>query len=171
MKNKRTKDLTVASMLAAISVVVMLAGSFIDVMDLSVAALCSFFVFVAVIELGTIYGVLTFSVSGVLCMLLLPNKLPALYYLLFFGWYPIAKLPLDKLKRPLGWLSKTLLYSVSLCAVLLTSTLVAPAEELMKISVWAYVLCLPVLILYDVALGRVMLVYLRRWRHRLHLWK
>ena len=158
-------------MLCAVSVVIMLAGSVIDVMDLSVAAICSFLVIVAIHELGGAYPMLIFSVSSLLGMLVLPNKLPALYYLLFFGWYPLAKAPLDRLKKLTGWVIKLLCCSLSLTAILLTSTLLAPADELIKISVWAYAVCLPVFILYDVALGRVTLVYLARWRHRLRLWK
>ena len=171
MKNTKTKMLTAASMLCALSVVLMLAGSIIDVMDLSVAAICSFIIAIAAIELGGAYPLLIFSVSSVLGMLLLPNKLPALYYLLFFGWYPIAKKPLDRLNKPLGFTLKMLLCSLSLTLILLASALVAPAEELVKISVWVYAVCLPVFILYDAAFERVTLAYLMRWRHRLHLWK
>ena len=81
---KSTKKLTVAAVLCAATFVVMLVGSIFDVMDLSAAALASFAVIFAVIELGGAYPVLVWLVTSSAAMLLLPNKLPAIYFALFF---------------------------------------------------------------------------------------
>lgn len=170
MKSK-TKKLTVASMTCALSVVLMLLGSIFEVMDLSCAAICSALIAFSILELGGAYPVLVYCATTLLGILLLPNKLPALYYALFFGWYPIAKLPLERLRGAVSLILKLMLCAISLTAILLASTLFAPAEELICMSIPVYVLCLAVFLIYDVALSRITVAYLVRYRHKIKLWR
>ena len=154
-------------MLCALSVVIMLCGSVIEVMDLSVAAICSFLIIYSIYELGGAYPTLIFLCSSTLGIILLPNKLPALYYALFFGWYPMLKRWLDSLPSLLSWVLKLVVCAASLSLILLTSALFVPAEELIGASMLTYALCLFVFVLYDVALGRITRTYLGRFRARL----
>ena len=163
---KSTKKLTVSAMLAALSVVLMLAGALIEVMDLSIAALASFAVIFAILELGGAYPYMIFSSVSVLGMLLLPSKLPALYYLLFFGWYPIMKYPLERLNIWVCRALKGVVFALSLTATLLVSVYFTGTEDLIPMSVWAYAICIPVFAIYDIALTRVTRTYLRVWKHR-----
>ena len=158
-------------MTCALSVVLMLFGAVFEVMDLSCAAICSALMIFLILELGGAYPALVYCATTLLGMLLLPNKLPALYYALFFGWYPIVKLPLERLSRVTSWILKLVLCAISLTVILLTSTLFAPAEELIGISVPVYVLCLAVFAIYDVALSRITVAYLVRYRHKIKLWR
>ena len=83
--------MTVCAMLSALGVVLLLIGSFVEVMDLSAAAIASLLCVFAVIEYGGASPWLIFAVTSVLSMVLLPTKTPALMYLAFFGYYPIIK--------------------------------------------------------------------------------
>lgn len=166
---KKTKKLTVSAMLAALSVVVMLAGSIIEVMDLSVAALASFAVIFAILELGGAYPYMIFASVSILGMLLLPSKLPALYYLLFFGWYPLVKYPLERLNVWLSQILKAGAFALSVTAITLVSIYVAGMEDAIPLNVWVYVLCIPVFAIYDIALTRVTLTYLRVWKRRFRI--
>ena len=165
MKNN-TKKLTVSAMLCALSCVLMLAGSLIDVMDMSVAAIASFAVVFAILELHGAYPALIFSVSCLLGLLLVPSKLPAIYYLLFFGWYPMLKFPADKLKPLPAWLVKLLIFAMAASVMALVGAFIAGTEDTMGLGVWLYVLCIPVFAIYDIALSRMARAYLRVWRAR-----
>ena len=161
-----TKKLTVSAMLSALCCAIMLVGSIIDVMDLSTAAIASFAVTFAILELGSAYPTLIFSSVSLLGMLLLPSKLPAVYFILFFGWYPIVKFPLEKLRSWLSWLLKCAICSLSVTVILLVSVFFAGAEDLITLNAWVYLVCVPVFVLYDVALTRVTRTYLRFWKQK-----
>ena len=154
-------------MLCALSVVIMLAGSVIEVMDLSVAAICSFLIIYSIYELGGAYPALVFLVSGALGMILLPNKLPALYYALFFGWYPMLKQRLDTLRFLLSLILKLAVCAASLSLILLASALFFPSDELVGASIPVYAVCLCVFVLYDAALGRITAAYLTRFKGKI----
>ena len=148
-------------MLSALCCVLMIVGSIVEVMDLSVAAIASFAVIFAVLELGGAYPTLVFSSVSLLGMLLLPAKLPALYFLLFFGWYPIVKFPLERLPAWLSWLLKCAICALSVTAIVTLGAFFAGAQELMSYGIWVYLVCIPVFVIYDVALTRVVRTYLR----------
>ena len=61
---KKTKRVSLASILSALSVVVMSLGAFIQVVDLTAVALASVMVIFARIELGPPYEWLVYGVSG-----------------------------------------------------------------------------------------------------------
>ena len=94
---RATRRLAVSAMLAALGVVLLLLGSFVEVLDLSMAAIASMLVVFAVIEMSRRYGVLIYAVTAVLSLLLLPTKTPALVYAAFAGYYPVLKAVLE------GW--------------------------------------------------------------------
>ena len=52
----------------------------------------------ALIECGYLYSVLEFMVAAALGLILAPSKTPAMMFCLLFGWYPIVKSLIEKLK-------------------------------------------------------------------------
>ncbi len=165
----KTKKLTVSAMLSALTVISLLAGSLVDVMDLSVAAIASFAVIFAILELGGAYPYLIFSVSSLLGMLLLPSKLPALYYLLFFGWYPIAKFALERLNAWACRILKATLALLSAAAMLLIGGMLIGMDGIPYEQIWIYALLIPVFAIYDIALTRITRTYLVRWKPRFRI--
>ena len=106
--NRRNQSgrIALAGMLSALAVVILTLGSLVDVVELSAAALASFAVMVAVLELGTGWAVGVFAVSAVLSLLLFPMRIATVTFALFFGYYPVLKVYLDKLRvRPPRWLA------------------------------------------------------------------
>ena len=112
--SNKTKKLTLGAILSAMGVALLIIGSFIETLDLTMAALASFFCIFAVIELGGVYPWLIFSVTGVLSVILMPYSMTGWFYLLFFGYYPILKEKLERLKKPLAWILKVLILNVAL---------------------------------------------------------
>ncbi len=168
-----TKRLTVCAMLSALGVVLLLLGSFIEVMDIAMAALASLLCIFAVIEYGGAAPWLVFSVTGVLSLVLLPNKTPAAMYVVFLGYYPIIKEKLEKLKKPISWLLKEVIFNVALVALfLIVKFLLMPnISEPLWMYVALVVLSEVAFILYDIALTRLITFYIIKLRHRFKFMK
>ena len=170
---RRTKYLTVSAMLCALGVVLMMLGSFVEVLDLSIAALASLLCIYAVIELGGAYPWLIWLATSLLSLLLLPQKTPAVFYALFFGYYPILKAKFEKLPRGITLLCKLLTFHSALAVIYLTLRLFFPASlESFAIN-WfllvLYLLALVCFLVYDFALTRLISAYLFRFRKRFRI--
>ena len=175
--SNKTKKLTLGAILSAMGVALLFVGSFIETLDLTMAALASFFCIFAVIELGGAYPWLIFSVTGVLSVILMPYSLTGWFYLLFFGYYPILKEKFERLSRPVSWILKVLILNAALIVCVLVAyflffggsgegnilsafTLVfgdSNAGEIMAIAVYA--LANVTFIVYDIALTKLITVY------------
>ena len=108
-----------------------------------------------------------FAVSGLLSLLLLPQKAAAIWYLLFFGYYSIVKSAAEQLRcRSLEWTVKLGVYSAAFW--LLRAILGAGFLGLQHaFSAWLlYLLGIPILLLYDVGFSRLIGIYLRRVQRR-----
>ena len=164
----RIKHLTLGAMLSALGTVLLALGSFIEVLDLSVAVLASLLCVFAVIELPPAYPWLIWLVTSTASLLLLPQKTPAMFYALFAGFYPILKQKLERLRRLPQYLLKLLTLHVSLGAFYLLLRIFLPAE--LEGGPWMllglYLLSLVAFFLYDVALTRLITLYLYRLRDR-----
>lgn len=163
-----TKKLTVCSMLCALGVVLLLLGSFIEVMDIAMAALASLLCIFAVVEYGGAAPWLVYAVTGVLSLILLPNKTPAAMYVVFLGYYPIIKEKLEMLKKPIAWLLKELVFNAALVALLVVAKflLMPTVNDPWWLYVAVVVLAQAVFVLYDIALTRLITFYLIKLRHR-----
>lgn len=167
-KKNNTKRLTVCAMLCALGVVLLLLGSVIEVMDIAMAALASLLCIFAVIEYGGAAPWLVFSVTGVLSLILLPNKTPAAMYVVFLGYYPIIKEKLERLKKPVAWLIKELIFNVALVALffIVKFLLMPNASDPLWIYAALFVLAEAAFVLYDIALTRLITFYILKLRDR-----
>ena len=165
-----TKQLTVCAMLTALGVVLLWIGSVLEVAEISMAVIASLLCVLAVIEYGGAAPWLVFAATGVLSLLLLPNKGVAVAYVLFFGYYPIVKEKLEKRARVMRWVLKEIVFNVALVALLAVwKWLLFPGATVGSpmLVVILVVLCEIVFVLYDIALTRLISLYLFRIRQRL----
>ena len=155
-------------MLSALGVVLLLVGSFIEVVDIAMAALASLLCIFAVIEYGKGAPWLVFAVTGVLSLILLPNKTPAVFYVGFLGYYPIIKEKLERFKKPIAWLFKMLVFNAALVVIFLAVKyiLMPGVSESWIIYAALAVMSELVFVLYDIALTRLITFYILRLRHR-----
>ena len=166
----RTKRLTVCAMLCALGVVILLLGSFITVMDLSMAVIASLLCVVAVIEYGGAWPWMIYAGTSVLSLVLIPNKEVAALYAIFFGFYPIIKEKLEKRSRVFAWVCKEIIFLAALVACFAAWKIFFPQELTISIPIPLWVVLILVLelvfVLYDVALTRLISFYVYRLRHR-----
>ena len=126
--SKRTKHLTVSAMLSALSVIILALGSVMEVLDITTAVAASLLCIYAVIEIGGAYPWGIWIVTSILSLLLLPVKTPAIFYALFAGFYPILKEKLEKLKRPISYPLKLVVFHLSLGAIVLLLSVFFPEQ-------------------------------------------
>lgn len=182
--SKQTKKLTLGAILSAMGVALLFLGSFIETLDLTMAALASFFCIFAVIELGGIYPWLIFSVTGVLSVILMPYSMTGWFYLLFFGYYPIVKEKLERLPKIFSWILKMLILNVALVIAVIAAyflffgqtgdgnlmsafTLIfgeSETGEMMAIGVYALVNL--TFVIYDIALTKLITLYFIKFRKK-----
>ncbi len=155
-------------MLAALSVALLYVGSVIEVLDISAAVIASLLCIVAVIELGGSAPWLVYSVTSVLSLVLLPYKMPAFMYAVFFGFYPIIKEKLERhLKRWLAWVIKIVIFNVAIFATVTASKWLFVAEATtIGFEIAFIALAELTLVLYDIALTRVVTLYIFKLRKR-----
>ena len=180
--SKKTKKLTLSATLAAMGVVLLIIGGLIEVLDLSMAALASFFCIFAVIEMERGYSWMIFAATGILSVILMPQGLGGWFYLVFFGYYPILKEMLEKLYRPIAWGLKLVVFNIAvtaygfICYFLFFGQLKALFEEVSAllggisagavIVIAIYVALNLVFVVYDIALTRLITLYLVRLRKK-----
>ena len=173
-RRKSTKQLAMAALLTAMSVILLALGALVEVLDISMAVIASFAVILAVIELKGAYPYLIYVATAVLAVALLPIKTPAVMYALFFGYYPIIKEKIERfLPRWAGFLLKIVIFNLALLGMVWLATLLTLPDFLLPEGLqWLwFAVCTPVFVVYDVALTRVLTFYLVRLRKRFRFFK
>lgn len=181
--SQKTKKMTTSALLAAMGVALLFIGSLIETLDLSMAALASFFCIFAVIELGGAYPWLIFAVTSVLAVVLMPFSMAGWFYLLFFGYYPILKEKFENLPKLASWGIKMIVLNIALIAsvalayflffgqsggsIIDAFIYIFGGEEVGSyIALGVYVLVNIVFVIYDIALTRLISLYFFKLRPR-----
>ena len=170
---KQTKYLTMSAMLCALSVIILAVGSLVTTLDYTLSIVASLLCTYAVIEMGGAYPWMIWLGTSFLGFLLLPQKSPALFYALLAGFYPILKEKIETRRRPLAWALKLAVFHISLAATALCLWVFFPGSLVAYGNKWMlavlYLLAITTLVLYDIALSRMITFYLFKLRHRFHI--
>ena len=120
---KQTKKITVSAVCIALGVLFMALGFFIEVLDLTVAALCSCLMALVFIEVGDKYAIAVWLGTSILGLVFFTGSLVWVTYLFIFGIYPILKAYVERLKRPFWWPIKLVIFIISSLVIILISEL------------------------------------------------
>ena len=165
-----TRKLSVSAMLCALGVIILALGSVISALDLTMVAITSIFVFFAVLEMGNPYPYLIYAVTAILSLILLPDKFTAFLYFIFGGIYPILKRFMERCPRLISWIFKLVYFNTVIASMVLGSKyLFGIDDEGMTIGLFA--LGNAALIMYDIAISKLLTLYQFRLRKRLRIEK
>ncbi|SMC40207.1 hypothetical protein [Papillibacter cinnamivorans] len=155
---ERTKTLSFAAVLAALSLVVLFLSAVAPTGRLALVAVAGLLPAAAVIRFGIPGGLFCYAVTGILSLLLLPDKGTAVLYLLFFGHYPVVKSLIERLgKLPLEWFLKLCVFNALLFVLyfgfftLFAETVPAVAD----FALFAFLLGNAAFIVYDLGFSRL----------------
>lgn len=185
-KSKRnfTKKIALSAILSALGVVFLAIGSLIEVLDLSSAAIAGFVIVIAVIEIGGYYPVMMYFVISILSVLVLPNKYPALFFIFFGGFYPIFKAYLERFHFIVAWVVKFSMFNIFLAFMMFAVNFLSkrgflpPLESLPdnsmykfleNIKIIVFIVANFVFLLYDIAMTRIINLYIIKIRKLLGL--
>lgn len=168
---KKTKKTALCAIMSALGVVILYVGSLFDVLDLTAACVASFLILFLLTELGTGYAFASYAIICVLSFLLLGQKLPALFFCLFFGIMPLTKKWFEHLGTKIGavlsFILKLLLFNAELVVFgFLAKELLELPDSVVMIVVYI-VLCNVMFVLADILYGLSVRIYYAKIRKRI----
>ena len=164
MKQK-TKQIALGGILTALSVAILWLGSMLPGYDIPIAAIAGLIPAAAVVRGGIGSGLAVYGASSLLALVLLPQKILALWYLVIFGYYGVVKSLAERLPgRVLEWVVKALAYTAAFLTLhLLFADAFAALTTLLPLGILpVYLIGLAVFCIYDIGFSRLIGLYLRR---------
>lgn len=166
-------------MITALSVVILIPSA-VQVFVYTLPAMAGMLTMLAVVEIDKKWAIGSYVAASLIGLLFVANKEAVVYYVAFFGYYPVVKALLEsKMPRVAEYILKFLVFNVSiiLSGVVLVKVFGMPYNDLLGIdgeSAFFTKYALPIMlgmgnvvfILYDVALTRLLTAYVLVWQKR-----
>ncbi len=167
---KNTKKIAFCGIMSALSAVIMLVAYF-PYFTYAVPAVAGLCVMVVLIETDIKWSVLTYFSSAFLAFLVAETE-SKIIYIAFFGFYPILKCIIEKLRMVVfGWILKLLTFNFCVVVLFLVfSQLGLITFEDRGIFLFSWVLLLlgnVVFVIYDIAVSRLALVYIDKFHSKI----
>lgn len=103
----RARAVALGGMFSALAVVMMSIGSIIPSLDMSSAFIAGIVVMVVRMEINRTAPITVYLVSGILSLIILPNRFAGICFMCYYGLYPIVKEYIERLRlKPVKWLLK-----------------------------------------------------------------
>ncbi len=185
-RSAAVRRLAVSAVLSALAVVFLGVGALLEVLDLTAALAAS----VVILLLREVYGVrealLSYAVTALLGVLLLPYSSAGWIFLALTGYYPILRPLLVRLPRIPAVMIRILLVAVFLAGFTVVVHILFLGGEGNLLTALGFLFgdttgrplvllgCVGVAYLcffmYDFMLGRLLILYRFRWRRRVEKW-
>ena len=163
------KALARSSICAAVGVTALYLGSILPTARLSILCASSLGTAFVAMRCRTRWALGCYAVTGVLALLLLPEKALALLYLLLPGYYPVVKLRAERFRSFWSrWSLKLGVFAAAAAAAVFFARLFAPLKAVFSgTAAWLFVAgALIAFVIYDRILGLLILFYLRKMSGR-----
>lgn len=174
-KNTPSMKIAFCGIIAALSLVLMFLGGLIPVATVAIPAVAGCLLIAVVTEVGVKWGFCVYAVCAVLSLLLTADREAALFYILFFGYYPVLYAVLGKIKRKaFRYVVKLLLFNVAAAAELALSVWVLkiPLEGMAQFGplllIGGTLLMNGLFLVYDKAMDGLIVVYLQRFHGKIN---
>ena len=180
MKMSTSAKTAIGAMVTALSVVILMP-SVIGVLCYALPIIASLLILFTVIELDKKWAFGCYAATSVLSLVLIANKEAVIYYVAFFGYYPIVKAILESRKMPriAEYILKVLIFNITmvLAVVILSEVFGMPYEELLGtdsdypfLSKYAVPIMLGLgniaFLGLDNALTKYVIIYTRLWQKK-----
>lgn len=185
-RRQATRRMVTSALLCSLAVVFLGLGAIIEVFDLTAAAAAALVLLPILLCYGGKYALLSYAVTAVLGVVLMPQSLAAWMFAGVTGYYPLLRQKLARLPRVLGWAVKLMILTSVMLAYLAVFHFIAMGGEgsfidtFLKgfgegeggaIMAWAVVgLSVLTYILFDILIDRLLILYYLRWQKRVEKW-
>ncbi len=151
--------------LTALSIIFLYLAALSPTGRLGIVAIAGLMPAAAVVSANLSAGTFCYAATGILGLILSPDKGNAAFYLLFFGLYPLVKCLIERLrKQPLEWTCKLIFFNgvLTLCWFLLRAALLAGLPDFLG-QVWMlYLVGNIVFVIYDLGFSKLIALYVQR---------
>ena len=125
MRKTESQKIALCGMLGALSVVLLLLGSALQIGTYAAPMLAAFLLIPVLEEYGTRYALTLYVCVAILAVLFVPETELALFYVLVMGYYPVLRVKLNGVKSTLlRWVLK---FAVFNAGTVLVYALLGPA--------------------------------------------
>ena len=182
----QTKRLTVCALLSALAVVVLGLGAIIQIMDITLTMVASFVILLIFWCYGKRYAFMSFGVTGILSLILMPQSFAPWMFLGLFGYYPMVKTSMDRLSKIPRVLLKAALLTIVLGVYLVifyffTMQGSGSLQDVVLMAFgepgdgqwmgWAILFLSYVMFFcYDILIDRLLIIYRYKWQARVEKW-
>lgn len=163
---RNTKYITFSAIISALSVVVLILGSLLNVLDLTAVFVASLFLLIAREEMG--WGAFGIYFVTLAISLLLPNTMVAAIEYAIIAVFPIFRPAIESLNAVLKWFLKVLYMLLAAGGIFVVSRILV-ADAPLYADILLALGSLVILFLYDVLLFRFMMYYRFKLRNRLRI--
>ena len=161
---------------SALAVTILMLTGIVSIATFALPAIAGMLSVILVIEGGVRLGFAMFFVCSALSVLIVPDKEAVLYFIGFFGYYPIIKNIAERMKnKALSYIIKFLVFNAAMIACFFVSIVVLsiPKESFMIAGYyvpWIFLIVgNPIFLLYDRCLSMMIAMYVVKWRK--HIFK
>lgn len=172
---KQSSKTALGGIISALSIILMFLTAVIPLMSYALPLLAGTLLVVMVKELGGRWAFGVYAAVSLLSIFVIPDKEAATFYVAFFGWYPILKPYLEgHFNTAVRYLIKFVIFNLScLAGVGLTIYVFGiPFDETGELGKYGALITLLLanltFFVYDILLNRLMFIYVRRWKKKLH---
>lgn len=168
MERQNSRMLAVGAIVSALAVVLLYISCVLPTLQLTVVAVAGVLSAAVLIECGPGRAALVYLCVSALSLLLLPDKSSAVFYVLFFGHYPIVKYELERIRNPVFcWCAKLASGNLCIGALALLLAIFFP-EWRFEYPLWiVWLLGNAVFVLFDLALTKLIAYYQFRIRPKI----
>ncbi|MGI6169675.1 MAG: hypothetical protein ACOYI4_08260 [Christensenellales bacterium] len=168
-KIKGSRRISLTAMMMALSVLALYLAAVLPTGRVTLYVLSSLFFAPLAYEREMGLAVLGFVGASLLGLLIVPNKVQILPYVLFFGHYGLGKYLLERIRsKPLSIFLKLVYFNVCMLLIYLLAREVLFAEITLPLSPWLIVvLAQPAFILLDFAYSLALDIYFKTIHKRL----
>lgn len=168
---KKSKQIAVLGLLSALSVVLMFLGSVISVLSYIMPLISGLLMIIAVENISKKSAWVTYICVSILSVFLLTDKECALFYVSFFGYYPIIKSSIDKIKNKiLLWIVRAVIFNVGIILNQLVCVYVFCIPFDNFLGGWGIVLLLVLanvlFVMYEKLLSMLILLYQKKYKSK-----
>ena len=161
MKETGARLIALCSVAIGLSTFLLMLASILPAVDIFIFCVVSVIPALFIAEGGNKSAALTYIGTTLLCIIILPNKLPVFSYFFYFGYYALLKGYIEKHVKikPIEYLIKLVHCNlVFFMAVTIFSSFLAQISE--NFPLWImYVMLQPTFLMYDYVFTRVITYY------------
>ena len=163
----KTRDISLSGLFAAVAVIILYMGSLIPDFDLAAAAIAGVIPAVICAVTGVANGFMNFLATAILAFILLPSKRVGVEYLFVFGIYPLMKIYIDRLRKPVvAGIIKALFSNavIIICMQFFAGLFLAPEFMGKKWKMLAIIVLNIVFWIYDAGMSKILFFCIRKAR-------